>query len=87
MKEQRKTLIGRLIARFGIANVRKNLKSLKGKALIEKDRDTDNKPIFVMNFKKPKLIGSIFRDGKHMYKVITETDYNGDQLMTGRKII
>ena len=85
--KRKSNFISRLIDRFGIKNVRKNLKSLRGKALIQKDRDENDKPIFIMSFKKPKLIGSLFRDGKYNYRVITETDDNGDQLMERNRVL
>ena len=78
--------IQRLITIFGINNVRKNLKSLKGKALIQNARDEEDKPIYVKNFNKPKLIGSIFRDGKYIYRIITGTGDNGEQLMERSKV-
>ena len=42
--------IQKLINIFGINNVIKNLKSLKGKALIQNARDEEDKPIYVKNF-------------------------------------
>lgn len=79
--KRKSNFISRLIDRFGIKNVNKNLKSLKGKALVQNARDEENKPVFAMIFNKPKLIGSIFKDGKYIFRILTGTDNNGEQLM------
>lgn len=76
----------KLISLFGIGNVRANAKSLKGKLLVEADRDENNRQIYVHHFKHTPLKGAIIRDGKNRFKVIESLDEDGNTLMTKYKV-
>lgn len=78
--------ISRLIARFGHKKVNADLKKLKGKALVGTDRDEDDKRIYTMPFREHKLPGSLFRNGKFLYRIITERDNDGLYLMERRVV-
>ena len=81
MKKYNRNFFDKLVNIFGIKNVRTKFKSLKGKFLVQQDRDQDDKPIYVCSFNKIQLIGALIRNGKTRYRIITEPDDNGDQLM------
>lgn len=84
--KRKSNFISRLIDRFGIKNVNAKLKNLKGRALVQAARDEENRVVYVMAFNKPKLIGSLFRDGKYLYRIVTGTDENGEQLMERSRV-
>ncbi len=84
---KRKTsFMDKLINVFGIKNVRTKAKSLKGKLLVQNDRDEENRPIYVHSFKHVPLAGALIRNGRNRFRVIVPLDDDGNTLMEKYKI-
>lgn len=84
--KRKSSFMDKLINIFGIKNVRAKAKSLKGKLLVERDKDENDRPIYVHSFKHVPLAGALIRNGKNRFRVIVALDNDDNTLMEKYKI-